>query len=205
MKKLIIKYNLEILSVYTLAMLGVLVAFWSSFSLVQRITVGFLELIMLHEWEETRFPGGFFEMMGGIMKVDMSKAPAEYLHLPVTVFIVLFTLLPLLFPKVAGLFLSLMILGLFEGLVHIAGIKLGRKKKPYTPGMISGEVLLVYAVIGIYLAVSMGLIAPLDWLLGIMVFAGGFVLMETGVYRVLGLKYTDVLKHMRANMKGTQP
>lgn len=68
--KFLIKYNLNILSAYALVMLGVLVAFWDSFSIVQCFTIGFLGLVTLHEWEETKFPGGFLEMMGGIMNVD---------------------------------------------------------------------------------------------------------------------------------------
>jgi len=199
--KFIIKHNLIILSIYTIIMLGILVAFWDSFSVGQRFTIGFLVLITLHEWEETKFPGGFIEMMGGIMKVDMSRAPAENLHLPVTVYITVFMLLPLLFPGAVGLFLAVMYLGIFEGFIHIAGIKLGHRKKPYTPGMITGEVLLVYSVVGIYFAVSMGHVALLDWLVGLVVFLGGFMLMEVNVWRVLGLKPSDVMKNMWANLK----
>ncbi len=199
--KLLTKYNLEILSAYTLVMLGALVAFWDSFSMVQRFAIGFLVLITLHEWEESRFPGGFLDVMGGIMHVDFSGVPKESVHLPARVFIFLFTLLPLLFPSVTGLFLALIYLGIFEGIIHIAGIKLAHTKKPYTPGMITAELLLVYSSVGIYFAVSSGLVAPLDWLLALVVFLGGFALMETSTYRILGLKPTDIIKNMRANMK----
>lgn len=199
--KFFIKYNLYILSVYALIMLGVLVAFWDSFSLVQRFTIGFLGLITLHEWEETKFPGGFFKVMGGIMNIDMSRVPEESLHLFPTVFIIVLTLLPLLFPGIAGLFLAVMYLGIFEGLIHIVGIKLGRLKKPYTPGMVTAELMLVYSIAGIYFAVSKGLIAPLDWLLALVVFVGGFLLMEIGVYRILNVKFADVVKRMKANIK----
>lgn len=94
-----------------------------------------------------------------------------------------------------------MYLGVFEGVIHIAGIKLGRRKKPYTPGMITAEVLFVYSIVGIYFAVSTGLVAPLDWLLAFVVFFGGFLLMEASMYRVLDLKLADVVKRMKANMK----
>jgi hypothetical protein len=46
-------------------MLGVLVAFWDSFLLVQRFIIGFLVLITLHEWEETKYTGRFMEIMSG--------------------------------------------------------------------------------------------------------------------------------------------
>ena len=202
--KYLIKYNLYILSVYTLVMLGVLVAFWDSFSILQRFTIGFLGLITLHEWEETKFPGGFFKVMGGIMNVDMTKAPEGALHLPPAVYIFVLTLLPLLFPEVIFLFLAVMVLGIFEGIIHIVGIKLGRLKKPYTPGMVTAEVMLIYSIVGIYLAVSKGLVAPLDWLLALVVFNGGFLLMEVSIYRILDLKLVDVVKRMKANLKGLQ-
>ncbi|HOW90767.1 MAG TPA: HXXEE domain-containing protein [Anaerolineaceae bacterium] len=199
--KYLIKYNLYILSVYTLVMLGVLVAFWESFSMLQRFTIGFLGLITLHEWEETKFPGGFFKVMSGIMKVDMTKAPEGLLHLPPTVFIVVVTLLPLLFPGLIFLFLTVMVLGIFEGIIHIVGIKLGRLKKPYTPGMVTAEVMLIYSIVGIYFAVSKGLVAPLDWLLALVLFIGGFLVLQVSVYRILDLKFADVVMRMKANLK----
>ncbi len=199
--KFIIKYNLEILTIYTLVMLGVLVVFWDSFVLVQRFTIGFLGLITMHEWEESRFPGGFYKMMGSIMKVDLTRVPAEYLHLPVAVYIVVITLLPLLFPGIEWLFLAVIYLGIFEGFVHVAGIKLSRSNKPYTPGMITAEMMLVYSVAGIYFAASKGLAAPLDWLLGFVVFIGGFMLLEISGFRIMGLKPADVMKGMRENLK----
>ncbi len=199
--KYLIKYNLYILSVYTLVMLGVLVVFWDSFSMLQRFAIGFLGLITLHEWEETKFPGGFFKVMGGIMNVDMSKVPEESLHLPPTVFIVVVTLLPLLFPGVIFLFLTVMVLGIFEGIIHIVGIKLGRLKKPYTPGMVTAEVMLIYSIVGIYFAVSKGLVAPLDWLLALVLFIGGFLVLQVSVYRILDLKFADVVMRMKANLK----
>ncbi len=177
--KYLIKYNLYILSVYTLVMLGVLVVFWDSFSMLQRFAIGFLGLITLHEWEETKFPGGFFKVMSGIMKVDMTRVPEGLLHLPPMVYIVIVTLLPLVFPSVPGFFLVVMVLGIFEGIIHIVGIKLGRLKRPYTPRMVTAEVMLIYSIVGIYFAVSKGLVAPLDWLLAFVVFIGGFLLFAS--------------------------
>ena len=199
--KYLIKYNLYILSVYTLVMLGVLVVFWDSFSMLQRFAIGFLGLITLHEWEETKFPGGFFKVMSGIMKVDMTRVSEGLLHLPPMVYIVIVTLLPLVFPGVLGFFLAVMVLGIFEGIIHIVGIKLGRLKKPYTPGMVTAEVMLIYSIVGIYFAISKGLVASLDWLLGLVLFIGGFLLLQVSVYRFLDLKFADVVKRMKANMK----
>lgn len=202
--KFLNKYSLYILSAYAIVMLLTLVTYWDSLAVVQRFAIGFLALLTLHEWEETRFPGGFYEMMGGIMKLDISKAPEGALHLPPAVLIVVLTLLPMLFPGVATLFLALMYFGLAEGFVHIAGIKLARSQKPYTPGMITALAMFVYAIVGISFAASRGMIAPLDWLLGIIVFLGGFALMDASVYRILGLKPTEVMKRMQANLKGQQ-
>lgn len=182
-------------------MLGVLVVFWDSFSMLQRFAIGFLGLITLHEWEETKFPGGFFKVMSGIMKVDMTRVPEGLLHLPPMVYIVIVTLLPLVFPGVLGFFLAVMVLGIFEGIIHIVGIKLGRLKKPYTPGMVTAEVMLIYSIVGIYFAISKGLVASLDWLLGLVLFIGGFLLLQVSVYRFLDLKFADVVKRMKANMK----
>ncbi|GAP40945.1 HXXEE domain-containing protein [Flexilinea flocculi] len=199
--KFLIKHNLMILSVYTLIMLGVLVAFWDSFLLVQRFIIGFLVLITLHEWEETKYPGGFMEIMSGMMCIDISKAPEGSLHLSQAIYITAITLLPLLFPGAGWLSLSLMILGIFEGVVHILGIKLTKREKPYTPGMITGQIMLVFSGIGIYFVVSKGIVHSLDWLLAVILFLGGFFLMQAGVFRVLGLKYVDAIKIMRERVK----
>lgn len=196
-----VKYNLYFLTVYALIMLGVLFAFWDTFSITQRFDIGFLVLFTLHMWEETKYPGGFVEMVGGVMNIDFSKAPEGLLELPSAILIVVLTLLPLLFPGVMWLFLAVMYLGLFEGVIHVIGIKLARPKKPYTPGTVTAIVLFVYSVFGVYSVVAAGLVAPLDWLLAFVVILGSLVLMELGVYRSVDLQLTDVMKHMRANIR----
>jgi Protein of unknown function with HXXEE motif len=199
--RLLVRYALEVLTVYAIAMLGVLVVFSSSLLLVQQLTIGFLVLITLHEWEENRYPGGFLEVMGGMMHVDFSKVPAERIHLRPIVYIVVLTALPLIFPGAGFLFLAVMNVGLFEGTIHVVGIKLTHQTRPYTPGMVTAIVMFIYAIFGIYRAASAGLIAPLDWLLGLVLFVVSFGLMEVSLLGVLGLSVQDVAKNVRANRK----
>ena len=56
--KFILKYNLELLSLIMLGMIGVALIFIPELSLIQKFMLGYMFLYTLHEWEENRFPGG---------------------------------------------------------------------------------------------------------------------------------------------------
>ena len=58
----LMKYNLEIMSGVFVAFILVSVVNWRDLSLLRQMTVVFMALYTLHEWEESRFPGGFYKI-----------------------------------------------------------------------------------------------------------------------------------------------
>ncbi len=58
-----IKNNLYLLTLASLCVLIYFVARWDAISEMQRAMGLFVVAITLHEWEESRYPGGFYELM----------------------------------------------------------------------------------------------------------------------------------------------
>ena len=73
MKKLIINYNLEILTVVLAIVFGASLFFWNSLTLASKALLGFMVLYILHEKEESRFPGGFYDLYWGIWSRNHRK------------------------------------------------------------------------------------------------------------------------------------
>ena len=65
MKKLIVNYNLEILTAILAIVFGASLFFWTNLTLAGKALLGFMVLYTLHEWEESRFPGGFYDLFFG--------------------------------------------------------------------------------------------------------------------------------------------
>ena len=75
MKKIILKYNLELFSFIVLIVLMIRFLFFPELSGEHRILSAFMTVAILHEYEEKRIPGGFFELMSN--KFDL---PEEKRH-----------------------------------------------------------------------------------------------------------------------------
>lgn len=63
MKNWILKYSLEIFSTVVLLFTGVILLFFPEISYIRKISLCYAILAVLHEFEEKRIPGGFFELM----------------------------------------------------------------------------------------------------------------------------------------------
>ena len=66
----IVKYNLEIMSGIFTVIIAVSLLHWSELSVVRQMTVVFMILYTLHEWEESRFPGGFYRIFFSKCTID---------------------------------------------------------------------------------------------------------------------------------------
>lgn len=93
MKKLIINYNLEILTAVLAIVFGASLFFWNSLTLAGKALLGFMVLYTLHEWEESRFPGGFYDLFFGGFGVEITASEAR-MHLPVAIYILIMLLVP---------------------------------------------------------------------------------------------------------------
>lgn len=148
MKKLIVNYNLEILTIILALVFGVSLFFWNNLTLAGKALLGFMVLYTLHEWEESRFPRGFYDLF----------------------------------------------FGLFEGVIHVAGIKIHRLKKPYTSGMITGIIMFVYSVFIITQINRAGGLPIWQWIIGFILAFVGFIVMEQFFLRTIGLTFGNFRK-----------
>ncbi len=201
MKKRIVKYNLEILTVILAVVCIASLFFWNSLPLAGKALLGFMVLYTLHEWEESKFPGGFYDLFFGGFGINIQVSEAR-MHLPVAVYILIMLLVPFALQHITFLVLIPLGLGLFEGVIHVAGIKIHKLKKPYTPGMITGLLLFAYSVFMIVQINKAGGLPIWQWIVGFVLAFVGFAVMEQFFLRTVGLTFGDFRKMAMARVLG---
>ena len=203
MKKWIVTYNLELLTAILAAVFGISLFFWDSLSLSGKALLGFMVLYTLHEWEESRFPGGFYDLFFGGFGLNITVSEAR-MHLPVAIYILVMLLIPFALQQVTFLVLIPLGLGLFEGVIHVAGIKIHKLTKPYTPGMITGLILFAYSVFIITQINKAGGLPSWQWFLGFVLAFAGFAVMEQFFLKTVGLTFVDFRKMAMARVLGNR-
>ena len=203
MKKLIVNYNLEILTAILAIVFGASLFFWTNLTLAGKALLGFMVLYTLHEWEESRFPGGFYDLFFGGFGLEITASEAR-MHLPVAVYILIMLLIPFALQQITFLVLIPLGLGLFEGVIHVAGIKIHKLKKPYTPGMITGLIMFAYSVFVITQINKAGGLSSWQWIVGFVLAFVGFAVMEQFFLRTVGLTFVDFRKMAMARVLGTK-
>lgn len=203
MKKWVVNYNLEILTVVLAIVFGGSLFFWNSLTLAGKALLGFMVLYTLHEWEESRFPGGFYDLFFGGFGIKITASEGR-MHLPVAIYILVMLLIPFALQQVTFLVLIPLGLGLFEGVIHVAGIKIHKLKKPYTPGMITGLIMFVYSVFIIKQISNAGGLPLWQWITGFVLAFVGFAVMEQFFLRTVGLTFVDFRKMAMARVLGNR-
>lgn len=198
---MIYKYSTHILTAFTACLCAWAALNWDSLVGIQRATAVFAVLITLHEWEEMHWPGGFMEMMAGMVGWDMSGVRKGAEHTSQAAFIVLLMALSMAFPDAHWIFCSVMVLGIFEGLIHVAGIKLARTERPYTPGLVTAELMLVACIASIALVSGEADVTALDWVLGAVFFLVWFFLMQQLLIALCGFDRRESMRGMREMFK----
>ena len=100
MKKFLIKYNLEILTILMFTFVTANAIFDEAPSITQKMLLAYVFLFTLHEWEENRFPGGFVKIMEGMIGKKFSEDAKELSHIPVIILLLLIHIIPYLFDTV---------------------------------------------------------------------------------------------------------
>ena len=201
MIRFIVRNNL-----YLMAALGVLVAAyvavnWASMPVLQRMVGLFFIALVLHLWEEGRFPGGFVEMITEHLHFTASNR--HFGEMVTAVLALLIAFVPLFFPNVPALAMAPMIIGVLEAVVHVAVIRIFRLKHFYSPGMVTAVVLLLpISVYSIAYAIRQGLMSPAFWLFAFLYMLFGLMVAQQIVIRTSGMKYTDFLKNLRSTVFG---
>lgn len=197
MKKLI-RYNLEIFTGILLVICVVTLILWKDTSLVRKLAAGYMLLYVMHEWEEGRFPGGFYDLFFGRIGAEV-KGSRYAMHVPAAVMIIIFTLLPWIFDSVYLLLIPPIGLSLFEGFIHTFGIKLMKMKKPYTPGMVTAWMMFAFAIYSIHVLPPLG---AKTWLIGIGLLLIEFISMQRTFIHLAGYSYRELIPMVKKNVIG---
>lgn len=198
---LIMKYSTHLLTLFTVCLCVWGIMNRGELSALRLATIGFGVLVMLHEWEEMHWPGGFMDMMGGIIGWDMSGIRIGAQHTSQSLFIALIVMLPVCFPDIHWIFCGLMIFGIMEGIMHVAGIKLANATRPYTPGMITGIGMFIYCIIAIVLVYRTENITAGSWTLGFVYFMVWFIIMMQMVITFCQFNRREFMKAMSGMVK----
>ena len=196
------KYNLEIMTVIFFGMITICAVFSNQLGLIQRIMLGYMFLFTLHEWEETRFPGGFADLMVKFFGVEAKSDQIAAAHIPVSVLLLVITFVPF-FTQLPLLALVPIYLGLFETFIHLVGIKIHKMNKPYNPGMVTGIMLGVTSVIVLVLYSKEQLLSGSGYVWGIPLMIVCFAAMQRTVLAIYGLGYKFVIKNVKKKLRRT--
>ena len=191
-------------SLYLLTALAVIVAIflllnWSTMPVLQRMVGLFFCGIVLHLWEEGRFPGGFTEMI--TRKLDFTQRDPHFGELITADYVLFITFISLFFPNVTWLAMAPMLLGILEVIGHLGAIKMFNLPRFYSPGLVSAVVVML--PISIYTIVHVAqnnLMQPVYWLFSLIYMVVGVMIAQQIVVRMNGMKYTDFLKKVRATI-----
>lgn len=195
----IINYNLEIMSLLFVAISSISAINWTELSMLRQMTVVFMVLYTLHEWEESRFPGGFYRIFFSKCTIDPTVSEAR-MHFPVAVYLLVILLVPYILDNFVILTLVPLFLALFEGFIHTAGIVIHQLKKPYSPGMITAWMMFLYAIMMLQRLRAEMDIDAVEWALGIALTVVSFFIMELYFTRTVGITIREFQTAMRTHM-----
>ena len=193
------KYNLEIMTVIFFGTITIC-AVLGRLGLIQRIMLGYMFLFTLHEWEETRCPGGFADLMVKFFGVKADPEQIAAAHIPVAVLLLVITFVPF-FTQLPILALVPIYLGVFETFIHLMGIKLHKLDKPYTPGMVTGIMLGITSVIVLVTYSKEQLLSGSGYVWGIPLMILCFAAMQRTVLAIYGLSYKYVIANVKKKLR----
>ena len=195
-------YALEIYTVVAMLFITMVAMFMDHLTVIQQFAVWISFLCILHEWEEGRYPGGFLELISGkLLQMDIERETLLGSRLITSVFIFTITLVPFFFGDVYPIFaIAMASFCIFEGIIHIAGIKLLKLDKPYSPGMVTAEIELISGIGIITYVAANHLGAWYDYTFGPFVFIACFALMQRGLMAMIGLRYKDMFAIMKRRL-----
>lgn len=200
MKHFMKHYALEIYTVIAMLLITLVAMFADNLTIIQQFAVWVSFLCILHEWEEGRYPGGFLDLIQvNVLQRDLDEETKRGSRLVTAVFIYVITIVPFFYgDRLPMLIVATASFCIFEGLIHVAGIKIFRIQKPYTPGLVTAELELVSGVgLIVYLAINhVG--AWYDYTFGPFVFLACFVLMQRSLMAMVGnFGYKDALTNVK--------
>jgi hypothetical protein len=172
------KFNLEIFSIVMLTFVAITAFGWETMSYTKKAIAILMVMFTLHEWEEMRYPGGFFEMLFKRLKIDIETFDQHLAHLFVAILLLCFLLIPYFFDSYMFLLMVPILFAIFEIIFHTAGIFINRLKKPYTPGLITGIIMAGISAYILYTILSNGQATVVDVVIGFVIMVAGYMTMN---------------------------
>lgn len=197
MGRFIRRYALEI---YTVISLGLLLAgaLMDNLSVVQKFVMVFNLLFILHEWEEMFYPGGFADLIAGVIGKDVSTEQKLASRIPTSILLMAFTFVPFFWDECVIFILVTAVLGIFEGFVHMMAIRLFRLPKFYSPGMVTALLELFVSVALIVWLEQNDLASATDYIWGVVIMFACFITMQKTLTMMVGVKYSELPGRIRA-------
>ena len=197
MKKFIKNYALEI---YTVISLGLLLAgaLMDDLSVIQKFVMVFNLLFIFHEWEEGHYPGGFIDLISGMIGKDVPVETKRASRIPTGILLIAFTFVPFFWDDCVILILVTAVLGIFEGYVHLMAIRLFRLPKFYSPGLVTAELELLVSIALIVWLEQNNLTSATDYIWGVVIMFACFITMQKTLTMMIGIKYSELPKRIRA-------
>ena len=191
-------YALEIYTVIALTLIVLVAMFMGELSVVQQFVVCMSFLFVLHEWEEGHYPGGFLNLISGMIHLNATEEMKCASRVPTGVLLLVYSIVPFVWHECTLLVMTMATIGIFEGIIHMVGVRIFQLKRFYTPGMVTAEMELVTSVLLIvYLAVN-HIGAWYDYVFGVLLFFPSFMCMQKVLTMMFGLRYRDLPKMMKA-------
>lgn len=201
MRMWVAKYNLEVLTFIAATFIVCVAVSMPTLSVIQKFIIGFLWLFTMHEWEEGKYPGGFLDLIGGnLLKIEVSDELAGLSRIPTMCLILGFTIIPFFFDSVWWLVMLPVCLSIMEGIVHVAGIKLFRLKRFYTPGMVTALAEFVLGSLCLWYLIAFCAVPWWDYAIGVVLFFACFALMQSRLTKLVGIPYRQFPKIMRGRV-----
>ena len=170
---------------------------WDSISMVRKLVNLFAILAVLHEIEEKYWPGGFHNLMLKKIKVDINDFDLGSANLIVFIFLLVYIAMGYIFDNLVFFFIMAIILSIFEALIHTAGIKIHNLDKPYTPGLLTAWLMAIAAIYSIIQLNKYGLASPFDYLIGVILFIISFLILQSQVFKVIGISRKEATIRVR--------
>lgn len=157
--------------------------------------------MIVHEYEETMTKPNLIDLLTRVTGLDAQSLTPGKSHLAQAVFIVALFAIVLLFPNHMWLALPVFILGVFEGFVHMMGSFIFRLGKP-SPGWYTGVLMCIYSIWALVVINRHIAYDNIQWLYAVLLFIGGFVLLELWFHHLIGSSLPFFVRKMRAFVFG---
>ncbi|MBT8342106.1 MAG: HXXEE domain-containing protein [Desulfatitalea sp.] len=199
MKSFFYKNSLNILALIGVSAAVYVAMNWSAMPVLQRLVGLIFISLVVHAWEEYRFPGGFIQMEERNFNVSFPRPEINELILAI---LILYTgLVPFFFPEVAWLAMAPMLLFLFQLPGHIGASKKSKTKGIYTPGLVTAILVQPIPIYSIYYVVQNDLMQPVHWLYSILYAVIGFWIGSIIIIKGNGKNVIEFIKTARAKHK----